>query len=129
MQDAHERWVEANSCSNGRKELEHARLRQEQEVVNVDEEVDLSDIDKLFTEKGKGPHMLELEFEPVTDNPVEYTSATTGLITKHWRWKHKITGGKVKRYPTVSGKGFDTGVFSLFLKRNKELLRNQIASQ
>jgi hypothetical protein len=129
VKDAHERWVQANSRSNGRKQLERARIQKEQEEVNVDKEVDVSDIDKLFTEKGKGPHLLELEFEPVTEQPVDYLSSVTGEMTRHWKWKHKLTGGEVKRYTTNSGKGFDTGTMSRFLKKNKELLRHRVASE
>jgi hypothetical protein len=44
----------------------------------------------------------------------------TGKLTKRWTWKHKLTGTKVHRYRTKSGKKFDTGVLSHCLKMIEE---------
>jgi hypothetical protein len=98
-----------------RQQLEQA---QRTEVVDVD--IDLSDINKLFEEKGQGRHMLEMEFIPITEGPVNYISKRTGKPTKRWTFRHKITEEKVNRYPTRSGKAFDTGVLSRYLQSLKE---------
>jgi hypothetical protein len=89
-------------------------LAQMAEVVDMD--IDLSDINKLFEEKGIGRHLLEMEILPVTEEPVNYISKRTGKPTKRWTFKHKTTGVKVNRYPTRSGKAFDTGVLSRYLQ-------------
>jgi hypothetical protein len=61
-------------------------------------EVDLSGINQLFEEKGQGPHLLEMEFEPVTQAPVEYISNRTGRDTVRWTYQHKLTKTEVNRY-------------------------------
>jgi hypothetical protein len=58
----------------------------------VKDDVDVNDIKKLFEERGHGRHMLEMEFEPTTETPVEpYTSNRTGRLTTKWTWRHKFT--------------------------------------
>ncbi len=118
VKDAHELWVEANARSNTRKQREQERAAAlEVDSSDDEKEVDLSDIDKLFKEKGQGPHLLEMEFVPVTESPVEYTSAKTGLQTRAWIWRHKsVEKVEARRYPTKSEKGFDTGVLAAKLR-------------
>jgi ABC-type histidine transport system ATPase subunit len=63
----HEAWVQANTLSNAQKQAKQQALEMEQrsEVVNIDR--DLTDVHKLFEEKGQGLHLLDMDFEPVTD--------------------------------------------------------------
>ena len=117
VKDGHELWFVANSRSNSKKQLERDRVQKEQQVDRSDQEADVSDINELFAEKGRGPHMLEMDFEAVTDDATVYVSGRTGNETKCWKWKHKFTGKEVSRYPTASGKSFDTGVLSIALQR------------
>jgi hypothetical protein len=42
-------------------------------------DIDLSNINKFFEEKGQGRHMLEMEFIPVTEGPV---NGGTGQLHK-----------------------------------------------
>jgi hypothetical protein len=113
VKKAHELWFEANTRSNSRKQREKEAAAALEIDDDDDGETDLSDIDKLFNEKGRGPHLLMLDFEPETEEPVEYTSSTTGSMTRAWPWRHKLVAGVVaRRYPTQSKKGWDTGVFS-----------------
>lgn len=93
---------------------------QEQETIDIEEKVDMSDINELFGEKGRGPHLLEMEFEPVTDEPEAYVSARTGNETQCWRWRHLITGAVLKRFLSKSGKSWDTGKLSSYLRGLKE---------
>lgn len=86
------------------------------EVEHADVDTCLADINKIFEEKGQGPHMLLIDFEPVTVGPVEYVSDRTGKNTTRWTWRHKFTGVVVNRYPTRSGKSWDTGVLSHYLQ-------------
>jgi hypothetical protein len=115
--DAHELWVKANSRFNTKKQLEREHAKKEQYNDTTGNEADLSDINELFAEKGRGPHMLELDFEPVTQEATNFVSVRTGNETICWKWKHKYTGKEVSRYPTTSGKSFDTGVLSTALQR------------
>jgi hypothetical protein len=112
----HEAWVQANTSSNARKQAKRQVLEMEQrsEVVNID--ADLTDVHKLFEEKGQGSHLLEMDFEPVTDGAVENPSARTGKPTVFWIWRHKLTEVEVRRYKTASGKSWDTGVLSCYLR-------------
>lgn len=115
-----EAWYEANARSNTRKEAERERLQKAQQGDVPTETVDLTDINKLFEEKGQGPHMLEMEFEPTTEAAVEYVSNRTGKPTSRWTWRHKLTQSEVHRYKTKSGKSFDTGVLSQNLHSLKQ---------
>jgi hypothetical protein len=112
----HEACVRANTSSNARKQAKRQALEMEQrsEVVNID--ADLTDVHKLFEEKGQGSHLLEMDFEPVTDGAVEHPSTRTGKATVFWIWRHKLTEVEVRRYKTASGKSWDTGVLSRYLR-------------
>jgi hypothetical protein len=88
-------------------------------VIQID--TDFADIDKLFQEKGQGPHLLELDFFPTTaGGETQQSRCTGGQDTAPWIWQHSITEKLVSRYPTQSGKGWDTGVLSWYLKSLKE---------
>jgi hypothetical protein len=63
---AHELWVHANSRSNTRKQAERERVSLEQQVEAVLTEPDYSNINALFVKMGRGPHLLEMEFEPTS---------------------------------------------------------------
>jgi hypothetical protein len=115
--DAHEHWVKANSRFNTKKQLERELAEKEQYNDTKGNTADFSDINELFAEKGRGPHMLELDFQPVTQEATNFVSVRTGNETICWKWKHKYTGKEVNRYPTSSGKSFDTGVLSTALQR------------
>ena len=120
VKDAHDRWLASWYRSNQKAEEERLRLLKEQavEVPDDEEEADLKDIDALFGEKNRGPHMLELDFEPATEGPTVYESnRTDNELTTHWQWKHKLTGRIVKRYPRPNGtKGWDTGCLATYLR-------------
>jgi hypothetical protein len=120
IKGGHESWCETNTRVNSRIQAVRQKMELAQMAEVVDVDVDLSDINKLFEEKGQGRHLLEMEFLPITEGPVNYISKRTGKPTKRWTFKHKTTGVKVNRYPTRSGKAFDTGVLSRYLQRLEE---------
>jgi hypothetical protein len=115
-------FYQSNSWSNQRKANEQERLEREQQGDAEDDvDVDVNDINKLFEERSHGWHMLEMEFEPTTETPVEpYTSNWTGRLTTKWTWRHKFTKEPVHRYKTKLGKSFDTGVLSGYLQSLRE---------
>jgi hypothetical protein len=93
-------------------------------------EVDLTDINDLFAKKVKGPPMLEMEFEPTTETPLKpYVSPWTGKLATKWTWRHKMTEVEIHRYKTKSGKSFDTGVLSQYLRLLKANGQNNVASE
>jgi hypothetical protein len=116
----HERWCEITTLVNTRLQAiwHQLELSQKSQVVDVD--VDLDDIHKLFADKGQGPHMLLIEFEAKTAESVICPSLRTGRDVNVWIWKHKITDAEACRYLTASGKGYDTGVLSRYLRGLKE---------
>ena len=119
---AHERWVAANARANTKRLKIKRDLKQRQEPIVLDEQedADLTDINDLFAEKKNGPHMAENEFEPVSNEISEYESDRTRKITRHWKWKHKLTKHVVKRFPTPSGTGWDTGCLWEYLRKITE---------
>jgi hypothetical protein len=120
VSEAHEIWVWYNARCYDRRQRERERAKQQQEPEVIDEDADVSDITKLYTERKQGSHLLELEFEPATDGPEEYVSPRTGKLTQCWKWKHKRTGVEIKRFLSKSGKSWDTGKLSNYLKTLKE---------
>jgi len=84
---------------------------------NIKNHLTLTYLILLFSECGRGPHLLTIEFEPTTMDPVEYKSSKTGEKTRHWAWIHKTTGKVVKHFLTQSGHSYDTGTLSSYLKR------------
>jgi hypothetical protein len=114
----HEEWCNTNVRVNTRIQANRQELEQSQKSA-VDVEANFDDINKIFEEKGQGPHMLLIDFEPTTETACPYPSNRVGKDVISWIWKHKLTGAEVRRYPTHSGKGYDTGVFSKYLKSLK----------
>jgi hypothetical protein len=125
LDDAHELWQKATGRCNSRahEALEAIRKTQKADVVEG-ARAELDDIDELFRKKGRGPHMLELEFDRVTELPVDYPQKgpggrSTGVILQKWEWLHRLTPIKknnpVTRYVNKSGKTFDTGKLSKYL--------------
>lgn len=120
LDEGHESWKEALGRSNARiyeQGEEIRRLQQGTAVVTTGNQgttFDFKDINDLFEKNGKGPHMLELDFKPSLAHPTLYTivGSENGEQGSYWLWEHKITGVKVKRYLTISGKSFDTGILS-----------------
>jgi hypothetical protein len=114
----HELWYQALHRCNAREQRQREEIEKEQQPEAAEQKADLTDIDKLFTEKGTGPHMYELEFEPCTPQPIEYASTSTNSnkLTRRWDWKHKVTGVIIKRYTSQTGNSFDTGRLSNYLR-------------
>jgi hypothetical protein len=117
LKAAHESWQTANARNNARiYEVQKALLAAQ--ASGDPDEVDLvnfPDIEDYFQKWGKGPHLLEFEFKPDTEEPVEYTREKCGRVSRYWRWSHKLTNTVVKRFASASGKGFDSGRLSKVL--------------
>jgi hypothetical protein len=131
LKDAHELWQKHMGKVNARKYEEREDLKRTQEPKSFESvEVDVADIDELFRSHGKGPHLLELDFERTTEHPIPYIN-DDGIRKQKWIWKHKITGRDVTRYCNQSGRKFDTGKLSRDLKKitrkdsNKAYIRAQ----
>ena len=114
LKPAHERWVAANARCNAKMQREREEKERAEEIIDV-EDADVEDIDKLYAEKGTGPHMFELEFEPVVTEPVEKESSRGGHTIRIWPWRHKLTKKEVNWYASVSGLTWDTGKLSKYL--------------
>jgi hypothetical protein len=115
---AHDLWQRANGRVNARLYNERrAILKQNEDAIDVDTTetvADLSDIDQFFESAGKGPSLLEFEFDAQTEQPISYQTKS-GKTSKFWYWTHRSTGTSVKRFLNISGKTFDTGKLSKFL--------------
>lgn len=120
LDKVHERWQEANGMVNAAIYTKKMELLKSQ-VTDVDaiEEFDFSDIDALFESEGRGTHLLEHEFEPFTKDPEQYTNEN-GEIKMKWKWVHKLTLKQFYRHQSNSGKSFDSGRLSKFLKDLKK---------
>jgi hypothetical protein len=123
LDDSHELWQQALGRTN-------AFLFKERQALiaattagpvapNSHPSVDVSDIDTFFQSEGKGPKLLEFEFEAVTPEPVSYVDRN-GRPSFYWYWTHRTTGHPVKRFSSASGKSFDTGRLTKYLKTLKE---------
>lgn len=115
IQDSHEVWQVANARCNARIYNEKKALLASQkssELVDVDAVISTDDIESFYLEHGRGTHLLEYEFSPDTEEPVEYIRAGCGLRSRYWCWTHKLTNISVKRFATSSGKNFDSGRLS-----------------
>jgi hypothetical protein len=86
-------------------------------------EVDMSDINLFFQVEGRGPKLLEFEFEPSTTEAIPYLNKA-GRQSFYWYWTHKLTGQPVKRFSSGSGKSFDTGMLTKFLHGLKKTLHS-----
>ena len=72
LDNAHEIWQVATGRSNARVFEEALKIRnQNAEVVDGDCVVDLTDIEDKFQKEGRGPHLLEIDFEPVEEAPFD----------------------------------------------------------
>jgi hypothetical protein len=118
---AHEHWQAANARLNARLFIERERLKAQQTVVEVDDDVmnSLEDIEAFYQKHGKGSHLLEYDFTPDTPQPLQYQK-TNGDFSIFQCWTHKHTKYTVKRYGTQSGKAVDSGRLSNYLKRIKK---------
>jgi hAT family C-terminal dimerisation region len=125
LEDAHELWQQALGRTNAKIYTDNQALEKGRNAIVVDGStsgplhIDVSDIDSFFQLEGRGPHLLEFEFTPDTEEPVEYL-LTNGKPSRYWCWTHRSTGVSVKRFASVSGKSFDTGRLSKYLLSIKE---------
>jgi hypothetical protein len=115
----HETWCEYNTRVNTRLSVARQELERSQQAEVIEVDADFTDINELFEKKGRGKHMLELEFLPTTTEGVTEPSPRLGKPIRVWVWKHKTTEAEIRRYPTHSGKGWDTGVLSRYLRSLK----------
>jgi hypothetical protein len=122
LESTHEIWQQAQARVNAHDYTERQTLlaitsgtssNANNKISNPD--IDLTDIDTFFQAEGKGPKLLEFEFEPATPLPISYEDKS-GRPSSYWFWKHKMTGQSVKRFANISGKSFDTGRLTKFLK-------------
>jgi hypothetical protein len=114
---SHEKWQQANSKVNAALYFQKQALIKSTECIDLIEPeiIDMKDIDELFSVEGRGPHLLEFEFDPVTEEPELYVNSH-GEEKQKWLWKHRITGKTFYRHQSSSGKSFDTGRLSKFLQ-------------
>jgi hypothetical protein len=126
LDDSHELWQDALGKVNAFRYTERQALLASADGreplssnSNSHSSVDLSDIDSFFELEGKGPKLLEFEFDPVTKDPVPYVNKG-GRPSFFWWWSHRLTGNAVKRFSSSTGKSFDTGRLTKFLKQLKE---------
>jgi hypothetical protein len=122
----HKEWVQANNWPNAQKQAKQRALKMEQKSEVADVAIDFTDIYKLFEEKGQGSHLLEMEFEPVTEGAIKHPSNRTGKQMIYWTWQHKLMEVEVRRYKTHSGKSWDTGVLCRYLQSLKAS-KNKVA--
>jgi hypothetical protein len=122
IEKSHELWQQANGRVNAslyhQKQALIRATKATPVVIDLDA-IDLSDIDAFFTEKGRGPHFLEMEFEPAEPEPEQYTNEK-GEEFKKWLWKHRLTGRSFYRHQSASGNSFDSGRLSKFLESIKK---------
>jgi hypothetical protein len=116
IKGGHESWCETNTRVNSRIQAMQQKMELAQMAEVVDVDIDLSNINKLFEEKGQGRHLLEMEFVLVMEGPVNYICKRMGKPTKGWTMGVKVN----TRYPTHSGKAFDTGVLLHYLQQLEE---------
>jgi hypothetical protein len=108
----HEKWCDTNTRVNTRIQAVRQELENSQKaIVDVNAEVD--DINKLYEEKGPGPHLLLIDFVQTTP-AVQYPSNRLGK--EAWIWKHRITGAAVRRFPAQSGKDLTLESLSHYLQ-------------
>ena len=125
LDEAHELFKDALGRTNAQIYEQAEEIRKLQKgtpaIGSAKSDFDFKDINDLFEKEGKGSHMLVLDFEPSDMEPHKYLKpGTTDDYGSFWLWKHKLTGVKVRRYQTPSGKSYDTGALSknlMFMKR------------
>jgi hypothetical protein len=121
---SHELWAKGLSRTNAHQYEKNDLLRKEMlppsERESVDPDVyDFSDIDELFQEEGKGPHMIELDFFGDPQGPVDYINKNE-IQSKWWKWTHRFTGYSLKRFLNPGGRSYETGRLVKYLKIIKE---------
>ena len=52
---------------------------------------DFKDIDAAHKLHGKGPHLVEIDWEPMSERQIRYRN-NDRVVRKKWQWKHKLTG-------------------------------------
>jgi hypothetical protein len=67
----HEEWCDTNTCVNTRIQAVRQELENSQKAT-VDVDAEVEDINKLYEEKGPGPHLLLIDLEQTTPNAVQY---------------------------------------------------------
>jgi hypothetical protein len=114
LKDAHEAWQVANARCNVRIHAERQALLESQKATEPIDPATISteDIDVYFEKHGRGTHLLEYEFSPDTEEPIDYIRSGCGRPSRYWCWTHKLTNVSVKRFATSSGKSFDSGRLS-----------------
>jgi hypothetical protein len=122
IDDSHELWQKALARSNAHIHENNERMRRAAQPSNAMDECgsfDLSDIDTLFKEKGKGPHMYEIEFIAAETGPIEYPNKH-GEPAKYWVHTHRLTGYSLRRYLNAGGKTYESGRLSKCLLNIKQ---------
>jgi hypothetical protein len=121
--DSHELWQQALVRTNAYIYVTNQRILEANATLSaaaLDAELfDFSDIDERFEKDGKGPHLLEMDFVGDTGGPVDYVDRN-GRASKFWMWRHRLTGYCLRRFSNLSGRSFDTGRLSKYLKMIKE---------
>jgi hypothetical protein len=121
LKAAHDLWFKHNSRCNARgdRELKVLAMANQIPVNDDDGPFDYTDIEELFTKQGKGPHLVEIDWKPVTKRPI-YTMHQ-GKKRKTWEWKHNLTGKMVVRHLHQNQKTWDTS--KLYQYGSSELKR------
>lgn len=120
IDESHELWSKALGHTNAVAFVERERMEKIAKATVVSSEdaignFDMKDIDEMFTKEGKGPLLLEMDFKPDTPTWIPYIN-TKGENSAYWHWSHKLTGKSLKRFQAKTGKSFDTGKLSKYLK-------------
>ena len=117
LDKSHEIWSKALGHTNAvayiEKQKIQAMVTESIEILD-DDEFDLSDIENLYANEGKGPHLLEMDFLPDTEHSIPYAKKN-GDASEYWYWSHKLTKYPCKRFKSATGKSFDTGKLSKYL--------------
>jgi hypothetical protein len=117
LDESHEIWSKAlghtNAVAYVAKQKIQAMVTESIEIVD-DDEFDLTDIENLYANEGKGSHLLEMDFSPDSVHSIPYTKKN-GEASEYWYWSHKLTKYPCKRFKSATGKSFDTGKLSKYL--------------
>ena len=115
LNDSHEKWKAALFRTNAQrhKEIKALEAATAPKPVPTVPNVDFSDINTFFQKEGRGPKLLEFEFDPVTKDPVPYKTKD-GRSSFYWFWNHRLTGQVCKRFTSASGKTIDSGWLAKF---------------
>jgi hypothetical protein len=123
LKKSNEIWHKALGYTNKLANDEKARLREAARGMvqppSATTEFDFSDIDTLYERRGKGPHLLELDFVQVDAECTPYINRNEEQ-SSWWMWAHRLTGQKCKRFVNDGGKSYDTGKLVKYMKRIKQ---------